>query len=123
VTKHVGEPRLHAGRERYSVVGPSLTRLICQCWTRSVFRIPIQPVLQFRTGYGSKSITKKNLPDHTWISKLRYHCSQMLNQIFSEINRIGSNISTAISDYDRTGLHYENIGLDEDCKNIRSVQH
>jgi len=41
------------------------------------------------------------------------HCSKMFNHSFySDINRIGSNICTAIPDYDRTGLHNDNIRLD-----------
>jgi len=54
-------------------------------------------ILQFRTG--SDWISRK-------LNRIRYgflncvdHCSQMLNQrVFSDINRIGSNISTGLPD-------------------------
>ena len=46
-----------------------------------------------------------------------------LIRVFSNVNRIGSNIWRVLPDEDRTGLHNENNGLDFDRKNIRSVQH
>jgi len=63
-------------------------------------------ILQFRTRSGSDSISKK-------LYRIKYgypnrvdHCSQMLNQrVFSDGNRIGSNIWTVLPDQDRTGLH------------------
>jgi len=47
-------------------------------------------------------ISKKILPDQVWISKLRWSLQLKC---------------------DRAGLHNENIGLDYDRKNIRSVEH
>ena len=63
-------------------------------------------------------------PDWTGSRKNRYrngygyqncvdHCSRMLNQrFFSDENRMGSNIWMVQPDYDRTGFHNVDIGLD-----------
>jgi len=70
-------------------------------------------ILQFKTGSGLDWILKKLNWVRYGYPNSKHHCSKMLNQsLFSDINRIRSNIWTGLPDEDRTGLLKENFELD-----------